>query len=53
MVMTMMNFLMSAAEHSMTPVLVLCGVGIMIFVEAWKVSPQALMGDLYNDTGDE
>ena len=49
MVIVMMDMLMSAAHNPVTPVVVLVGVGIMIFVEAWKVSGQALMGDLYSD----
>lgn len=46
----MLNFLMSAAANPMTPVVLLCGVGIVIFVEAWKVSHVALMGDLYTES---
>lgn len=40
---------MSAAQNPITPVIVLIGVGVVILVESWKVSHQALMGDLYSD----
>ena len=45
----MLDTLMNAAENPLTPGVVLACVGIVIFVEAWKVSHKALMGDLYND----
>jgi len=49
----MMNILMRAAENPMTPALVLIGVGIVVAVEAWKVSHKALMGDLFAEGYDE
>lgn len=53
MVIVMMSFLMTAAENPVTPILVLVGVGIVILVEAWKVSHSALMGDLFAEGYDE
>jgi len=49
----MLNILMRAAENPMTPALVLIGVGIVVAVEAWKVSHKALMGDLFAEGYDE
>lgn len=45
----MLEILMTAAENPVTPLIVLSCVGFLIFVEAWKVSHKALMGDLYAD----
>lgn len=49
----MMTFLMDAAQNPATPILVLFGVGVVIIVEAWKVSHKALMGDLFAEGYDE
>ena len=49
----MMNILMRAAENPMTPAMVLIGVGVVVLVEAWKVSHKALMGDLFAEGFDE
>lgn len=44
---------MAAAETPVTPILVLAAIGVMILVEAWKVSHIALMGDLFAEGYDE
>ena len=49
----MLNLVMSAAENPLTPMLVLVGAGLIVLVEAWKVSHKALMGDLYTEFPDE
>jgi len=49
----MIDILVSAAHNPMTPVLVLAGALTVILVEAWKVSHQALMGDLFADGIDD
>ena len=49
----MFNFLMAIAENPVTPWVILSGITIMILVEAWKVSPQALMGDIFAEGLDE
>lgn len=49
----MLETLVNAAENPMTPLIVLVGVGIVILVEAWKVSHKALMGDLFADGFDD
>ena len=46
----MFEFLMSAAENPITPVVILVGAGLVLLVEAWKVSPKALMGDIYDES---
>ena len=48
-----MEFVLSAAQNPVTPQIILVGAFALIFLEAWKVSREALMGDLYNDGGEE
>lgn len=49
----MFDMMMSAAQNPMTPWIVLAGVGIVLLVEAWKVSHTALMGDMFAEGMDD
>lgn len=53
MVTVMMEFLMSAAQNPVTPLMVLSGAFFVILIEAWKVSHVALMGDIFAEGFDD
>ena len=49
----MIETLLSAAQHPHTPWIVLSLAGFAVAVEAFRVSPRALWGDLFTEEMDE
>ncbi|MEL7482270.1 MAG: hypothetical protein AAGJ29_11995 [Pseudomonadota bacterium] len=49
----MIEFLIQAAQHPLTPWVVLFGIGIVLLVEIWRSSPSALLGDMFAEGHDD